>query len=190
LKSALHKLFWIPVVIITTGIFYSCENDLDKVKKVHVNPDSPDETSKNLHIVYTDSGLPQLEIFATIAETYSQPKSKTKFKDGLRVNFYTESGETGSVLTSLFGEIDNESGNIVVRDSVKLVNLADNRTLETEELFWNKGEDSIYTNKSVVITSSDMIISGMGAWTTPAFDTAQFYQPTATIYLNKDKNKQ
>jgi len=166
-----------------TGIFFSCVNDLDKVKKITMHPEGPDETSEMLHIIYTDSGYAQIEIFATIAETYAQPRSVTKFKDGLKVNFYKDDGTIGSVLTSLFGEIDDETGLITVRDSVKLLNVIQQKTLETEVLYYSKTGDSIYTNKAVVITSPDMILTGIGAWTTPAFDTAQFYKPTAKIFI-------
>lgn len=176
-------MYLIPVMIFMTGIFFSCVNDLDKVKKITTHPDNPDETSEMLHIIYTDSGYAKFEIYANIAEKYAQPKEITKFKDGLKVNFYNDDGEIGSVLTALFGEIDAETGNITVRDSVKLVNLLKQKTLETEVLYFNKGGDSIYTNKPVVITSPDMILSGIGAWTTQEFDTAQFYKPTAKIFL-------
>jgi len=170
-------------MILMMGVFFSCVNDLEKVKKITTHPDHPDETSEMLHVIYTDSGYAQVEIFANIAETYTQPESVTKFKDGLKVNFFNEEGEIASVLTSLFGEIDEE-GNITVRDSVKLLNVLEQKTLESEVLYWDKDGDSIYTNKSVVITTPDMVLSGMGAWTTPAFDTAQFYKPTAKIFLN------
>lgn len=174
-------------MFIMMGIFFSCVNDLEKVKKITTHPDNPEETSEMLHVVYTDSGFAQIEIFAHIAETYVHPKKVTKFKDGLKVNFYKDDGTVGSVLTSLFGEIDEKSGNITVRDSVKLVNLEQEKTLESEVLYWNKDGDSIYTNKAVVIKSPDMILSGIGAWTTPEFDTAEFYKPTAKIYLNDEK---
>ncbi len=176
-------MYLIPVMIFMTGFFFSCVNDLDKVKKITTHPNNPDETSEMFHVIFTDSGYATIEIFATIAETYSQPSKLTKFKDGLKVNFYKDDGTVGSVLTSLFGEIDDKTGNITVRDSVKLVNLVEEKTLETEVLYWNKSGDSIYTNKAVVITSPDMILSGIGAWTTPMFDTAQFYKPTAKIFL-------
>lgn len=180
-------MFWIPVVIIMAGILHSCVNDINKVKKITTHPNNPEETSEFLHIIYTDSGMAQIEIFARIAETYNQPKQVTQFKDGLKVRFYNEDGEVESELTSRYGQIDNTSGNIIVKDSVQLVNIAEKKTLKTEILYWNKTGDSIYTNKPVVITSPDMILSGVGAWTTPTFDTAQFYKPTAKIYLNKEE---
>ena len=176
---------YIPTLLILVGIFFSCTNDLDKVRRVTTHPDNPDETSELLHIIYTDSGQAQIEIYATIAETYSSPTRITKFKDGLRVNFYNEEGKVGSILTSKYGQIDEESGNITVRDSVRLENVEDKRVMETEVLYWDKGGDSIYTDKKVTITSKDMILTGIGAWTTPEFDTAQFYRPTAKIFLNQ-----
>lgn len=172
-------------MLILAGIFFSCTNDLENVRKITTHPDNPDETSEFLHIIYTDSGQAQIEIISTIAETYSKPTRVTKFKDGLQVNFYDEEGEIKTILTSKYGEIDEESGNITVRDSVKLENIQEQRILESEVLYWNKGGDSIYTDKKVTITSKDMILTGVGAWTTHEFDTAQFYRPTAKIFLNE-----
>jgi LPS export ABC transporter protein LptC len=172
-------------MIFVAGMFFSCVNDLDKVKSVTTRPDSPNETSENLHVVYTDSGLAQVEIFATIAETYSEPKAMTQFKDGLKVNFFNPDGTIASTLTSLYGEIDQKTGNVTVRDSVRLRNIEQQKTLETEILYWNQLGDSIYTDKAVVVKSPDMILSGIGAWTTPTFDTAQFYKPTAKIFLKE-----
>lgn len=170
-------------MIFMMGIFFSCVNDLDKVKKITTHPENPDETAEMMHVIYTDSGYAQFEIFANIAETFGPPQNVRKFKDGLKVNFYNDDGSIGSVLTSLFGEIDDETGLITVRDSVKLLNVIQEKTLESEVLYYNKTGDSIYTNKAVVITSPDMVLTGIGAWTTPAFDTAQFYKPTAKIFI-------
>lgn len=183
-KYKRHINSWMIGVFIVL-LLNACVNDINKVKKIVVSPDSPEQTSENLHIIYTDSGIAQIEIFAVIAESYLVPKEVTQFKDGLKVNFYNDSGQVKSTLTSLYGEIDKASGNIAVRDSVKLVNIEDGRTLETEALYWNKNGDSIFTDKPVVITSKDMILYGIGAWTTPDFDTAQIFNPTAKIFTNQ-----
>ena len=170
-------------MIFMAGFFFSCENNLEDVHRITMHPNNPDETSEDLHIIYTDSGYAQIEIFARISETYSKPEPVTKFKDGLKVNFYNDTGEIGSVLTSIYGEIDKRTGNITVRDSVKLENLETEKTLESEVLYWNKKGDSVFTDKAVVVRSPDFVLSGIGAWTTPAFDTAQFYHPTAEIFV-------
>lgn len=185
-----HKYCIIPVMIVMAGIFFSCENDLEKVKLITEDPNSPNETSENLHVIYTDSGYAQVELFAGIAETYKSPKAITKFKDGLKVNFFDDHGQITSVLTSLYGEVDDESGNITVRDSVELLNVVEKKKLETEVLYWNKKGDSIYTDKPMVITYPDMILYGQGGWTTHKFDTAQFYKPTAKIFINQNNEEE
>ncbi|MCC5924521.1 MAG: LPS export ABC transporter periplasmic protein LptC, partial [Crocinitomicaceae bacterium] len=181
----IYQLIMIPAGICLVGIFFSCANDLEKVKRVTHNPDSPEETSEDFHIVFTDSGFAKIEIFAGITETYAEPVRVTKFKNGLRVNFFDANGEIASVLTSKYGEIEDDSGDIVVRDSVELFNVEKERTLKTEVLYWNKKSDSIYTDKDVRIISPDMILDGVGAWTTPLFDTAHFYKPKAEVYLKE-----
>lgn len=173
----------IPVVLFTAGIFFSCVNDLEKVKRITTTPDTPDETSEDFHVIFTDSGFAKVEIFAKIAESYSEPKPITKFKDGLKVNFFYDDGTVASVLTALYGEVDDETGNIVVKDSVEFLNIKEEKKLETEVLYWLKKGDSIFTDQEVKITSPDMILYGVGAWTTPLFDTAQFYKPKAEIFL-------
>ena len=173
----------IPVVVIATGIFFSCVNDLEKVKRITTSPDAPDETSEDFHVIFTDSGFAKVEIFAMIAESYSQPKPMTKFKDGLKVNFFNEDGSIASVLTALYGEIDDESGDIVVRDRVEFLKIEEEKKMETEVLYWLKKGDSIFTDREVKITTPDMILYGIGAWTTPLFDTAQFFKPKAEIFL-------
>lgn len=184
-----HNYIIIPVMIVMAGIFFSCENDLEKIKKINEDPNSPNETFENLHIIYTDSGYAQVELFAGIAETYTSPKPITKFKDGLKVNFFNDKGEVTSVLTSLYGEVDDENGNITVRDSVELLNVLEKKKLETEVLYWNKLGDSIYTDKPMVITYPEMIMYGKGGWTTHTFDTAQFYNPTAKIFINQNEEE-
>lgn len=183
-KSRFSKGYFIPVIIWITGMFFSCSNELEKVKRITTNPDSPDETSEEFSVIFTDSGYAQIEINATIAETYTTPEKITKFKDGLRVNFFDEYGNIASVLTSLYGEINDESGDIIVRDSVELYNVEEEKRLLTSVLYWNKEGDSIFTDRAVTIKTPDMILQGDGAWTTPLFDTAQFFRPKAEIYVD------
>lgn len=173
----------IPVVIFATGILFSCVNDLEKIKEIVSIENAPDESSANLHVVYTDSGYAKVELRATLAETYRE-QQKTKLKDGLSVNFFDDNGTITSILTAQYGEIDDATGNMFVRDSVRLENVEKNKVLETEELNWTANGDSIYTDKPIEIISKDLIVYGIGARTTQTFDTAYIYKPKAKIRRN------
>lgn len=137
---------------IVLGILYSCTNDLDTIKKITYDPESPDEVSQNLTIYYADSGYAKLNIYALHAETYTKSQI-TQLKDSLKVDFYDDFGQVTSTLTAKFGEINHESGRMYVKDSVKLVNHSDKRTLYTSILFWNQKDSTIFTDENVKLVS-------------------------------------
>lgn len=174
-----HK-YRIPVMFFMAGIlFFACENNLDSIQKVTYDPNAPSEVTRDLTVLYNDSGYAKIRIYATLAETYRSPKHITKLKDGLKVEFFSDEGQITSQLTALYGEIDYETGMIVVRDSVGLLNIAKKQRLETEELFWNQRDSSVYTDKNVIIKSDDNSIKGRGRglMTNQNFSTYKILHP-------------
>jgi LPS export ABC transporter protein LptC len=170
------------------GILFSCVNDLDTIQQITYDPKAPNETSTDLEILYTDSGYVRVKIFAKIAETFSTPQHVTKFKDGVRVDFFSEKGEMISELTALYGEVNFETGLITVRDSVILRNLKKKQTLETEQLFYNQKNDTIFTQNYVICKreSKGVIGRGHGIKTTRFFNYAEILAPEGKVDFSDD----
>jgi LPS export ABC transporter protein LptC len=164
----------------------SCENDLDTIKKITFDAKSPDETTKNLKMIYSDSGYAKVEIYAALAETYRTKESLTKIKDSLRVNFFSDRGEVVSTLSARYGEINFSRGTILVRDSVRLYNYAKKQTLETEALFWNQKDSSIYSLSQVIIKSPKGIVLGDGIRTNQSFSKYVLLKPSGRMELEKE----
>jgi LPS export ABC transporter protein LptC len=177
------RYFFILVVALFS---VSCENDLETIKKITFNAKSPDEITKNLKMIYSDSGYARVEIFAALAETYRTKESVTKVKDSLRVNFFSESGEVISTLSARYGEINYNKGTILVRDSVRLYNYSKKQTLETEALFWNQKDSSIYSLSQVIIKSPKGIILGDGIRTNQSFSKYVLLKPSGRVELEKE----
>lgn len=165
------------------GILFSCVNDLDTIQKITYDPKAPSETSTNLEVLYTDSGYARVKIFAKLAETYSTPEHVTKFKDGVEVDFFSEKGEIISKLTALYGEVNFNTGLITVRDSVILRNLKKKQTLETEQLFYNQKNDTIFTPKYVLCKreGKGVIGRGHGVKTTRYFNYFEILEPEGKV---------
>jgi LPS export ABC transporter protein LptC len=163
--------------------FLSCENDLNAVKQVTFKSSDPDERTQNVHLIYSDSGVAKVELNAKLAETYNKPKKIIKFKDGLEINFYSSEGTVESVLTALYGEISQEDGEMIVRDSVRLKNLNKKQILESEELHWNQKTEAIYTDKPVLVRSEGGLFYGEGIKTSQDFKVYEFIKPKGTIKL-------
>jgi LPS export ABC transporter protein LptC len=173
--------------ILVVALFcISCENDLETIKKITFNAKSPDEITKNLKMIYSDSGYARVEIYAALAETYRTKESITKVKDSLRVNFFSESGEVISTLSARYGEINYKKGTILVRDSVRLYNYSKKQTLETEALFWNQKDSSIYSLSQVIIKSPKGIILGDGIRTNQSFSKYVLLKPSGRVELEKE----
>ena len=163
------------LVLVSLSILNSCVNDLDSIQKVTYDPKAPDEVTKNLRVFYTDSGFARVEIFASLAETYSKPTAIIKLKDGIKV----------STLTALYGEVNYANGTFLVRDSVQLVNHEKHQRMSTEALYWNQKDSSIYTTSNVVVRSPEGVLYGDGIRTKQDFSEYEFLKPYGKFNFGK-----
>lgn len=163
----------------------ACVNDLESIKKVSHKSTDPDERTKNLHLIYKDAGYAQVEVHATLAETYSKPQPVIKLKDGIEVKFFDQKGKVVSILTALYGEIHPREAIMFVKDSVQLFNKEKNQRLETEELRWNQRDSLIYSDNLVSIRTPEALFFGKGVKTKQDFTHYEFIQPRGKIRIKK-----
>lgn len=168
------------------AILVGCENDLETIQKITFDSKAPDESTKNLKVIYADSGYAKVEINAAIAETFRGKEAITKVKDSLRVNFFSEKGEIVSTLSAKYGEINYTQGTLFVKDSVRLYNIQRKQTLETEALYWNQKDSSIYSLSQVIIKSPKGIVLGEGIKTNQNFSKYELLKPAGKIQLEKE----
>lgn len=177
----------IPVLLCLTGILFSCVNDLETIQKITFNTNAPDESTKDLHIIISDSGYAKVEILASLAETFRGKQYITKVKDSLRVNFFNEKGKIVSTLFALSGEINFTNGTIIVKDSVRLYNFQNKQLLETEALFWNQRDSTIYSLSQIIVRSPKGIVIGKdGLKTTQEFDKYELLKPEGKIQIEDE----
>lgn len=167
--------------------FSSCENDLETIQKITFDVKSPDESTKNLHIMISDSGYAKVEIIATLAETFRNKVHITKVKDSLRVNFFNDKGKVVSTLFALYGEINFTNGTIIVKDSVRLYNFQNKQMLETEALYWNQRDSTIYSLSQIIVRSPKGIVIGKdGIKTTQEFNKYELLKPEGKIQIEEE----
>ena len=99
------------------------------------------------------------------------------------MEFYAEDGSLASILTALYGEINEEMGTMLVRDSVQLFNPKKNKRLETEALFWHRADSAIFTDKMVTVRTPDALFYGKGVRTQQDFSAYEFYQPLGKLRM-------
>lgn len=174
----LTRNFFFCLTILILG---ACVNDMNTIKKVTFKSTDPDQRTENLHIFETENAQPKFKLFAPLAESYSAPENITKFKKGIRVDFYTEDGEIETILTGLYGEINQTKGTMRVLDSVQLYNPSKQQTMYTEALYWNQKDSLIFTDKMVMIKSPKELLYGKGIKAKQDFSYYEFIEPQGKI---------
>ncbi len=175
------------IYLLSLLIIYSCENDLEAIQKITFDTNTPDETTKDLHIMISDSGYAKVEIIATLAETFRNKTHITKVKDSLRVNFFNDKGKVISTLFALYGEINFTNGTIIVKDSVRLYNFKNKQMLETEALYWNQRDSTIYSLSQIIVRSPKGIVIGKdGIKTTQEFNKYELLKPEGKIQIEEE----
>ena len=181
------KYILLVIYLLSLLIIYSCENDLEAIQKITFDTNTPDETTKDLHIMISDSGYAKVEIIATLAETFRNKTHITKVKDSLRVNFFNDKGKVISTLFALYGEINFTNGTIIVKDSVRLYNFQNKQMLETEALYWNQKDSTIYSLSQIIVRSPKGIVIGKdGIKTTQEFNKYELLKPEGKIQIEEE----
>jgi LPS export ABC transporter protein LptC len=181
------KYILLVIYLLSLLIIYSCENDLEAIQKITFDTNTPDETTKDLHIMISDSGYAKVEIIATLAETFRNKTHITKVKDSLRVNFFNDKGKVISTLFALYGEINFTNGTIIVKDSVRLYNFKNKQMLETEALYWNQRDSTIYSLSQIIVRSPKGIVIGKdGIKTSQEFNKYELLKPEGKIQIEEE----
>lgn len=170
--------------------FVACENDVAVVQKISFEQDAPTETTKNLILTYAEAGYARVEIHAALAETYRNKEQITQIKDSLKVYFFNEKGDVVSTLSALSGQINYSTGELMVKDSVCLYNHRKKQRLETEALYWNQKDSTIYTNAPVIIRSPKGRLIGKGIRTKQDFSSYVLLEPMGSWQLDKNQTIQ
>lgn len=139
-----------------------CKNDLKKIHNTLDRSMLNTERADEVQIIYSKEGHTKAQLF-TKTFTHIQNTNPTyiEMKDGLKVLFYNDSLDILSTLSAKYGKMFEESGNVLVRDSVVVTNNKKEQ-LNTEELIWNEKLQKFFTEKFVKISTPTQVIFGDG----------------------------
>ncbi|NJO87034.1 MAG: LPS export ABC transporter periplasmic protein LptC [Lewinella sp.] len=136
-------------------------------------------------IIYSDSAEVRVIARAPVLENVLDPQDpRQHFPAGLRVTFLDERQDSSSVLTAKRGVYRERKNQVVVSDSVVWQATAGQR-LETDELTWDETRALIFTDRFVVITEPDYIISGYGLEAKQDFSDARIKLVTGRVPINR-----
>ncbi|MBN1953256.1 MAG: LPS export ABC transporter periplasmic protein LptC [Bacteroidales bacterium] len=141
----------------------SCRNDMNYIKMFVSEEEMPSQTARNFDVLFTDSGKLKVAFKSPLVNRFdNKPEEGVyyEFKEGLLIEFYNDQGIVESTLTSKYGKywLDKDLG--YASDSVVGKNLIKGDELNTEELYWNKEKQILYSNVFTKITNEEGVFYG------------------------------
>jgi LPS export ABC transporter protein LptC len=144
-------------------LFHSCKNDIETIKALSDELNLPNQSGKNFEVQYSDSGK-LLAIFkAPLVERYVRKGDKGsyyEFNKGIEILFYDKNEELESIVTARHGMYYEDKNLGVASDSVVGRNIRTGEQLNTEELFWDRENKTIYSHVFTKITNDDGVFYG------------------------------
>lgn len=164
----------------------ACVNDPAEVLAFEEKLNENVETAEDVRIVFSDSGMVRGIVTAPLMLNFlDKSDPRQEFPDGLNVEFLDENQLTTSTLVANWGVYRKRKRTITVRDSV-VWESTDLQKLETEELNWNEKEEKIHTNKFVVLSQPDYLITGYGLEADQSFENARVLRVDGRIPVKRE----
>lgn len=130
-----------------------------------VNPEDlpefkPTQEAYHITFYYSDSGHVRARLQAPhVLEVMDGLEPIQEFDQGIRIDFYTISGDSGSSLRADYAKMYQNKGFARAWGNVVYTG-ADGARLETNNLTWDQRKDSISTSAPVKITTSKEVLLG------------------------------
>ncbi|RNI26956.1 LPS export ABC transporter periplasmic protein LptC [Rufibacter latericius] len=147
-------LFW---VLFLACFSWSCQKADENIKPIQYN--GPTSETYNQVTIYSDSAQMKLKLSAPVEQQLQN--GDIIYTKGMYITFYEENKPT-TIITAKYGRYDKAKDQYVARNDVVVKNIVKNEQLNTEELFWERQKQSIFTDKFVRITSTEEVVTGVG----------------------------
>lgn len=180
-----YRIAKLSCLLLLVVLLNSCEGKIEKIVDFEILS-LPSLTGKDINTVFTDSGKVKLVMSAPIMEKWSNLESPySEFRLGMKIEFHDGHKEPIATASSKYAKFFDEENLWELDNSVVIINESGDK-LETEQLFWNRDKNLVYTDRFVKITNEDQTVMGTGFESDPQLTRRKIKNVTATIYLHDE----
>ena len=162
----------------------SCENDESKVQQM-LNKRVGVEEADSVTINYNTRRKIQAILTAPLMLRIQDTVSLIEFPQTVQVIFYNDASIAESKLSARYGKYREYRDEVLLKDSVRVINFLKGDTLMTEELYWDRSRTGreFYTNSPVRIRTKTQILDGIGMEASQDFKNYHILESTGIIDL-------
>lgn len=171
--------------ILLFAMVIGCKNDPKEINALVTKGAQQEDKAEDVTILYSDNGNVKMRLYTKefVKNDVAKPPY-TDMRKGLKVEFYGDSLKVESTLTARYARYYEKQGNILIRDSIVIVNKKGEK-LNTEELVWNQSAKKLFTEKFVKITTPTQVMYGDGLEANEDFTWYRILNPKGIVAVDK-----
>lgn len=165
--------------------FPACKNDPKELPNLEEMRAMQNDHARDVKFIFSKDGRVKATLRSDTFIQNNQAKPPyIDLKNDLKLVSYDSLLQVESTVTAEFARYFPQTGNIIVRNKVVVVNQKGEK-LETEELIWNQKLQRFYTDKFVRITMDGQITYGEGLEANQDFTWFRIKHQKGTIPVEK-----
>jgi LPS export ABC transporter protein LptC len=189
-EKALAFIFTAGIAIIAfSASLSSCKNDVQTVLSLDVVDTLPQLTAREVEIYYSEKAKVQIKLVSPYLVNKVEEEPLLYFPEGFTVFFYDSLMNLKSTISADYGISYEKKKIMEARHNVVVENLEKGEKLNTEELFWDRAKQTIYSNKFVKLTTGEQVITGDGLTSKEPFDELIILQPKGLLEIKEEPQK-
>lgn len=139
----------------------------------------PVATAYNLRTDYSDSARTKVVVNSKLQLEYMD--GDREFPQGIQVDFFNPDGKNAARLTANYARFEKQTNLYIATGNVIIKDFIETKTLNTEELRWNRAEKRIFTDKFVRIQTATELLTGTGLTAAQDFSTYRILKPAGSL---------
>ena len=148
-KYSIHTITRILIPGVLFCVIAACKNDPDRIRALTGKGNSQEDRAEDVTIIYSKNGKINSRLFAhEFARNENAKPPYIDMNNGLKAEFYNDSGVIENVLTADSSRYYEAQGNILVWGNVQIVSRKGEQ-LNTQELVWNQTIERSSSPKSL-----------------------------------------
>lgn len=167
-------------IFLVTGFLCSCQKEEKGTFEEYTGPVVISDTVEG---TFTDSA--HVQFYMKTPQQVRFQSENEEFPKGLYLEFFNEKYQKETILSARYGYFTKKENKWFVKDSVVVINLLDDRKLETEELYWEPGKKRVYNDKFVKITTGNQLLYGTGLEAKDDFSDYEILNPHGVEYIDE-----
>ena len=177
----------VPGILFWLMLASSCTNSMNEINEAMGKAKVGEDRGKDVTILYSRNGHVTARLFAhTFLRNERTDPTYAEMRDGLKVDFFDDSLHIKSTITAGYARWYERQNNILLRDSVHIVN-DKGEQLKTQELVWNQKIQKFFTEKPVQIITPTQILYGTGMEASQDFTNYHINNLSGSVTVEKSK---